>query len=365
MMSHGLIAVALRVYNKDQIIKAIIDAIKYQPDLIELRFDYLTGLDLINNFNPEDKEGIISFFSQKLIDENVFLKIKVFGNGSPQMQFGKDIQKGVRANQDYREDNHSENATDSATDSATDTNRDRHLIEKDTHLVERDNKQNLKKIRFIFTLRKFEQGGFIKINEPIRIELIKYLIKHKPAFIDIESDIAPNIIKSLTDLAHSYSVGVIFSDHNWEHTPPFNEIKSGIDNFIMRYKDLSPSFRNYILRSKTSGDKPRTGLTNKNSSFHSIDNSQIHVPNVQTIQEDVIKRIYMAKSINDNETMLKICKYYSERGINIVAFCMGELGVKSRIESVRHGALFSFASIGENTAPGQVHINEFRKRLNI
>ncbi len=38
---------------------------------------------------------------------------------------------------------------------------------------------------------------------------------------------------------------------------------------------------------------------------------------------------------------------------------MGQMGIYSRVMSLRHGAFFSFASFGSATAPGQVSLGDF------
>ncbi len=69
---------------------------------------------------------------------------------------------------------------------------------------------------------------------------------------------------------------------------------------------------------------------------------------------DVCKIICTAEKVGDNEVALELAKE------GCVSFCMGGLGVVSRMLSPYYGAPFTFASLemGKESAPGQVEVDD-------
>ncbi len=78
---------------------------------------------------------------------------------------------------------------------------------------------------------------------------------------------------------------------------------------------------------------------------------------------DIIKLVTFANRIEDNLQVLHLMTAYRDRGVNVMAFCMGELGRISRIAAPLFGAPFTFAAMarGQESAPGQIAIDELRK----
>src|SRR5437660_4158676 len=76
---------------------------------------------------------------------------------------------------------------------------------------------------------------------------------------------------------------------------------------------------------------------------------------------DVYKVVRTATTLSDNVTMIKFLAHESDKH-SLVAMCMGEQGIISRVLGVRAGSIFTFASagVGEETAPGQVTSQELR-----
>jgi 3-dehydroquinate dehydratase/shikimate dehydrogenase len=70
---------------------------------------------------------------------------------------------------------------------------------------------------------------------------------------------------------------------------------------------------------------------------------------------DFIKIVSTAKSLTDNVRMMRLIELHSDR-VNLIGICMGEAGVISRVLGPRSGSVFTFAaaSLGEETAPGQI-----------
>jgi 3-dehydroquinate dehydratase type I len=75
------------------------------------------------------------------------------------------------------------------------------------------------------------------------------------------------------------------------------------------------------------------------------------------------KIITMAKTMDDNITTLRFVSEQQKQENKLICFCMGNLGITSRILSPLFGSSFTYASIitGEESAPGQLTIEETKK----
>jgi 3-dehydroquinate dehydratase type I len=82
---------------------------------------------------------------------------------------------------------------------------------------------------------------------------------------------------------------------------------------------------------------------------------------------DIIKIVTHAKSMMDNLRVLDLIPKAKERGIKIIAFCMGRFGKISRIFSPLLGGYLTFASLeqGEESAVGQIPVEEMKKILDV
>ena len=162
----------------------------------------------------------------------------------------------------------------------------------------------------ILTLRKKSEGGFFDKDEAIRVEILKELITLQPAFIDIEHDSLN--LDELVQYARIKGVRSIISLHNFKITTSFDES-------IQIIKKLSDH------------------------------------------EADIIKYITTANGFQDNLIPINIINEF--KGKNIVSFCMGTDGIFSRIFSILFGGYFTFASLGEQTAPGQISVEEMQDIL--
>ncbi len=82
---------------------------------------------------------------------------------------------------------------------------------------------------------------------------------------------------------------------------------------------------------------------------------------------DIIKIVTYANTMTDNLRVLNLIPKAHERGIKIIAFCMGPFGRISRIFSHLMGAYLTFASLegGEESAAGQIPVEEMKKILEL
>ncbi|AEC51237.1 3-dehydroquinate dehydratase [Pyrococcus sp. NA2] len=163
--------------------------------------------------------------------------------------------------------------------------------------------------RLIITIRKREEGGFREFKEEERLELFKKFLTLKPRYVDIElnSEIRDEVIA----LARKHGSGVILSYHNFRETPPFERLVE----LVKVMEGYSP---------------------------------------------DVMKIVTYARDMKDNITVIKLY----EIAENLVAFCMGSKGRLSRIFSAVYSP-FTYASLEESAAPGQLTVEEVREIMRI
>lgn len=176
----------------------------------------------------------------------------------------------------------------------------------------------------IFTLRDSSEGGKLKINQKERFKVLKMFVETKPDYLDIEMNTDKNILDEIINLASQNEVKIIFSYHNFKNTMTFNESIQLVQNFNEKLtQELS-------LNSK--------------------------------ILEDIIyKVIFTAQKFEDNLIPLKLCKELSNSNQKIISFCMGSLGIFSRLMCILTGSFLTYGFLEEKTAPGQLKISKMRE----
>lgn len=86
------------------------------------------------------------------------------------------------------------------------------------------------------------------------------------------------------------------------------------------------------------------------------------IENLFESKADLAKIACMANSEEDCDRVLEL---YSKTK-NLIAFCMGEIGKRTRFEALKMGAPFTYASIeGKETAPGQISYDEMESLLKV
>jgi len=78
---------------------------------------------------------------------------------------------------------------------------------------------------------------------------------------------------------------------------------------------------------------------------------------------DIIKIVTMARDWEDNLRILELVNRAKNEGVKIISFCMGPLGMMSRVFSVLMGAYMTFASLetGQESAKGQIPIDRMKE----
>ncbi|MFQ6123468.1 MAG: type I 3-dehydroquinate dehydratase [Candidatus Heimdallarchaeota archaeon] len=157
----------------------------------------------------------------------------------------------------------------------------------------------------ILTLRSQQEGGKFVNSEEQRLQDLKKLIQLQPDYVDLEMHIEEEHLCSLMTSAKSKKVKTILSSHFFENTPTTQDLTERLE----------------------------------------FGKEQ---------EADVVKVITFAKRIGDNDTVLALNKVGQDLGIDTVAFCMGSLGLPSRMLCVYWGAAFTYASLNEQSASGQL-----------
>ena len=161
----------------------------------------------------------------------------------------------------------------------------------------------------IYTIRPENEGGKFSNDPEKRAEIIKKFIGRNPLFVDIEYKLISNN-DFIADLVENEKTRILVSWHDFSHTPASDHL------------------------------------------LEQVKNMQIYSP--------FVKIVTTARSIDDSIKILSI--YQSiDTHINLIAFAMGETGVISRVLCTLVGrAPFTYASVGEALAPGQLSIDQMK-----
>jgi 3-dehydroquinate dehydratase/shikimate dehydrogenase len=91
--------------------------------------------------------------------------------------------------------------------------------------------------------------------------------------------------------------------------------------------------------------------------FHATKDLDAIYQRFKPFHPDFIKLVPTARSLADNLTLMRFLgRVDDETNSSVVGICMGEPGIISRVLGLRAGSAFTFAaaSVGEETAPGQI-----------
>lgn len=108
---------------------------------------------------------------------------------------------------------------------------------------------------------------------------------------------------------------------------------------------------------------PRYGATKRIISYHNFRETPGNIEEIHhkitRLDPDIIKIITMANHPNDNIRVLKLCRASS---VPTVAFCMGEIGLPSRLLCGKFGSPLTYATFhqGRQFAPGQLSFSQMR-----
>lgn len=170
-------------------------------------------------------------------------------------------------------------------------------------------------IPLIFTFRSSREGGVREVSRKFYVELNEYVIQTKLVdIIDVELFNSENDIKQLVHEAHENNTMVIISNHEFNRTPPREEI---ISRLCM----------------------------------------------AQRFGADIPKIAVMPNSPEDVLTLLDATRIMKERYAKgpIITMSMSGMGIISRISGEVFGSDLTFGSVEKTSAPGQIPALELRK----
>ncbi|MBP9020525.1 MAG: type I 3-dehydroquinate dehydratase [Syntrophobacterales bacterium] len=177
--------------------------------------------------------------------------------------------------------------------------------------------RNNKKI--IVTNRRRDEGGFFEGTEKERIELLKEAVRLGAGYVDIEAATEPFYVKDIAKAIEDRgATKLIVSSHNQTGTP---------------------------------GDRAL----------------QKTLVACRSLGADIVKVVTTARTPEDNLKVLRLIPYARRKGLEVIAFCMGDKGRISRVAAPFFGSFLSFASLdrGEESAPGQMTVEEMRQVLRL
>lgn len=180
-------------------------------------------------------------------------------------------------------------------------------------------RKELKNIPLLFTFRSEREGGECSVSGVYYYKLYDYIIKTGEVdIIDIELFSKEIEIRELIDKAHGVGVKVIVSNHDFDKTPPKDEIISR----LCKMQEIG-------------ADLPKIAVMPISS-------------------EDVLKLLEATNSMKQK---------YSTRPI--IAISMGHLGVISRLSGELFGSCMTFGSAKDASAPGQIEVKELKNILDL
>jgi len=181
---------------------------------------------------------------------------------------------------------------------------------------------NLRNILFdypiIFTCRTIVEGGYKKINDTVRINLVKEVIKTKQIeIIDLELIYGEEIIKEIIALAKKNKIYVIVSSHDFKKTPSKEAIVKS------------------LLKAESFG-------------------------------ADLPKIAVMPNSIDDVLTLLAATFEVTQKAQTpIITMSMASKGIITRVAGSLFGSAITFASGKASSAPGQIPISQLKTMIEI
>lgn len=119
------------------------------------------------------------------------------------------------------------------------------------------------------------------------------------------------------------------------------------------------------LEDDIAGSVPRYGNTKRIVSHHNFDETPKDLADIHKrmadLDPDIVKLVTMANSPSDCVRMMKLV-LEANKTVPTVGFCMGELGLPSRILCGRYGSPFTFATFSRERemAPGQISFDEMK-----
>ena len=165
------------------------------------------------------------------------------------------------------------------------------------------------KEKAVFTCRAPNEGGKYTGMEADRVTTLRRLAAFRPMLLDVEYN-TMTANEDLMDQFTALNCDTLVSWHNFEQTPSAEELNT----LLNKMKEYSNN----------------------------------------------VKIVTMAKNMNDNLRALKLYETAKRSNLNLITFCMGEYGVLSRVLCTYAGAPFTYATLTDAIAPGQLMVKQMR-----
>lgn len=179
-------------------------------------------------------------------------------------------------------------------------------------------KEKYNDIPLIFTYRTKGQGGNGELLPNDYFELCKAVIEAEAVdIIDIELLLYEDLMEKLLQVANHHHVEVLVSHHDFEHTPSSKDLKA----IFKRMKDLGAEYCKVAVM-------PEDG-------------------------KDVLK------------LMLTVYETKRDCDKKVVGIAMGEQGKLSRLAAGSFGSDLTYGHIGQEAAPGQLHVQQLKALMDI
>ena len=171
--------------------------------------------------------------------------------------------------------------------------------------------EKFKESKILFTLRTVREGGNIQVSEKKYLQILKEILTYNPAYIDVEF---------------------------FTHGPSFAALKDFRDKMVLSY--------HYF-------DEVPSDLTHRLIKMHEEGTAFVKVAVMPERECDVLDLLQITRDMT------------LEYGDHFISMAMGDLGRLSRISGYLTGSCWTFASLENSSAPGQISLKETEYILDI
>lgn len=171
--------------------------------------------------------------------------------------------------------------------------------------------EKFKESMILFTLRTVREGGNIQVSEKKYLHILKEILTYNPAYIDVEF---------------------------FTHGPSFAALKDFRDKMVLSYHNF---------------DEVPSDLTNRLIKMHEEGTAFVKVAVMPERECDVLDLLQITRDMT------------LEYGDHFISMAMGDLGRLSRISGYLTGSCWTFASLENSSAPGQISLKETEYILDI
>ncbi|MBX3094976.1 MAG: type I 3-dehydroquinate dehydratase [Cryobacterium sp.] len=171
----------------------------------------------------------------------------------------------------------------------------------------------------LLTVRTRTEGGSADVDDETYAELVLAAIDvGNVAFVDVEFRRDAHVVARLVDSARAAGIGVILSAHDFDATPPKQQLRELFEAMC-------------------------------------------------SVGPDVVKVAVMPQHARDVLALLDVSLDVREAHPDqaLMSIAMGALGVVSRIAASTFGSVATFGAVGRASAPGQVDADELRRMLDV